>query len=177
MNSLLLLASVLTPQPVELIDPMAAKVPRVLTPTELRKAYITVAAKSSKTARPKPKPEGIVPELAAVYYEISRVDRISFREKKRMRITLKARMEKVRDDLLRERFRAKTSLKKPLNGTEQQNADALIDLIQNTIAPDSWDVAGGLGTIRYFGLLRALVVRTTGEGHHQVGGLINALEQ
>ncbi len=41
----------------------------------------------------------------------------------------------------------------------------LVDLIQRTIAPDSWDVRGGPGSIYYWRPGRALVVRQTTEVH------------
>jgi hypothetical protein len=56
-----------------------------------------------------------------------------------------------------------------------QNAQQLIDLIQATIAPTSWDVNGGLGTIMYFAPKQVLVVRQTGDVHEQVGGAIRGL--
>ena len=167
MDCILLLASVLTPQPTGMID-----IAQPLSPAELRAAYLTVASRSSKNA----KPDNIVPELIAVYWEINRVKGISFRERKRMRTTLKSRLEKIQDRLRRERPTSRSVRAKALSGTEQQNADALIELIQNTIEPDSWRDNGGKGTIMYFSLLRALVVRQTGEGHHQLGGLLNQLK-
>ncbi|MHC4181294.1 MAG: hypothetical protein ACYSWU_27675, partial [Planctomycetota bacterium] len=48
----------------------------------------------------------------------------------------------------------------------------LVDLIQQTIAPQTWDVNGGLGSIYYWRPGRALVIRQTGEVHDQVGGLL-----
>lgn len=53
----------------------------------------------------------------------------------------------------------------------------LVDLIQKTIAPSTWDVNGGLGTIYYWRPGRALVVRQTGEVHHQMGGLLQQLRR
>lgn len=52
---------------------------------------------------------------------------------------------------------------------------ALVELIQNTIQPDHWNVNGGPGSIVYFAPLRCLVVRATGEVHHQVGGAVEGL--
>ncbi|MCA9070691.1 MAG: hypothetical protein KDA84_17295, partial [Planctomycetaceae bacterium] len=59
------------------------------------------------------------------------------------------------------------------------NAEAikLIDLIQNTIAPESWQIVGGKGSIYYFDLLKVLVVRQTGEVHHQLGGVLEQLRR
>jgi hypothetical protein len=51
----------------------------------------------------------------------------------------------------------------------------LVELIEATIAPSSWDTNGGAGTIRYFGPLRVLVVRQTSEVHGQLGDLLPQL--
>jgi hypothetical protein len=61
-----------------------------------------------------------------------------------------------------------------------QNADyglQLVDLIERTIAPSTWEVNGGLGTIYYFRPLRALVVRQTDEVHGQIGDMIEQLHR
>jgi hypothetical protein len=62
-----------------------------------------------------------------------------------------------------------------LAGTTNRNAQELIDLIQNVIAPSSWDVNGGLGTIMYFAPKQVLVIRARGDIHEQVGETIEAL--
>ena len=51
----------------------------------------------------------------------------------------------------------------------------LVDLIERTINPAFWDVAGGPGTIVYYRPLQCLVVRATSEVHGQVGGLVGDL--
>ncbi|MBC8350624.1 MAG: hypothetical protein H8E66_01470 [Planctomycetes bacterium] len=51
----------------------------------------------------------------------------------------------------------------------------LVALIERTIAPEFWDVAGGPGTIFYYAPLRVLVVRATSEVHHDVGGVLGAV--
>ena len=53
----------------------------------------------------------------------------------------------------------------------------LVELIQITIAPDTWDVNGGLGTIVYFAPGKSLVVRQTSEVHGNLGGLIRDLRK
>ena len=53
----------------------------------------------------------------------------------------------------------------------------LVDLIQKTIAPSTWDVNGGLGTIYYWRPGRALVVRQTGEVHEQMGNALGQLRR
>lgn len=53
----------------------------------------------------------------------------------------------------------------------------LVELIQKTIAPASWDVNGGLGAIYYWPSNHALVVRQTGEVHNEVGQVLEQLEK
>ena len=60
-------------------------------------------------------------------------------------------------------------------GALRSNAQDLIDLIQNTIAPDSWDVNGGRGTIVYWEPGFALVVRQTDDVHEEIGGVLRVL--
>ena len=62
-------------------------------------------------------------------------------------------------------------------GTVSDHAQELIDLIQRTISPQSWDVNGGQGSMFYYRPLMALVVRTTSEVHGDVGGLLEALRR
>ncbi len=62
-------------------------------------------------------------------------------------------------------------------GAVTDHAQELIDLIQRTISPQSWDVNGGQGSMFYYRPLMALVVRTTSEVHGDVGGLLEALRR
>jgi hypothetical protein len=62
-----------------------------------------------------------------------------------------------------------------LEQAAQVNGDALVDLIQKTIAPESWDINGGPGSIVYYGNFRALVVRQSEEGHSDVSNLLKVL--
>jgi hypothetical protein len=59
-------------------------------------------------------------------------------------------------------------------GAPADNGQILVDLIQNTIAPKSWDVNGGNGSIYYWQQQHAIVVRNTSEVH---GEISDALEQ
>jgi hypothetical protein len=62
-------------------------------------------------------------------------------------------------------------------GQPPDNGPALVDLIQRTISPASWDVNGGPGSIVYFRPSRALVVRQRSEVHEQLQGVVRALRQ
>lgn len=55
--------------------------------------------------------------------------------------------------------------------------DLLINLIQNTVAPDTWSNVGGPGTIQYFPLGMALVVNQTQDVQEQVQDLLAALRK
>ncbi|REK12953.1 MAG: hypothetical protein DWQ37_10015 [Planctomycetota bacterium] len=55
------------------------------------------------------------------------------------------------------------------------NAEQLIELIQTTIAPASWQVNGGQGTIMYFAPKQVLVIRQTGGVHNQLGQALGGL--
>jgi hypothetical protein len=57
------------------------------------------------------------------------------------------------------------------------NGQELVDLIQSVIAPSSWDINGGPGSIYYWRPFHALVVRQTGEVHEQIGGTLEQLEK
>ena len=67
------------------------------------------------------------------------------------------------------------------NNELEKAADAngadLVDLIQKTVDPASWDVNGGVGSIVYFNNLRVLVVRQTGDGQEDVGGVLGGLQE
>jgi hypothetical protein len=68
------------------------------------------------------------------------------------------------------------------NGTAgaMQSDDAgqqLVELIQQTIAPQTWDVNGGPGSIYYWRPGRALAIRATEEVHEEIGGLLEQLQR
>ncbi len=55
------------------------------------------------------------------------------------------------------------------------HAPQLIELIQDTIAPDSWDVRGGQGVVRYWSMSHALVVRQSSSVHDSLERLLDDL--
>lgn len=57
----------------------------------------------------------------------------------------------------------------------EDNAQQLIELIQRTINPDSWDINGGPGSIFYYSQLQCLVIRATSEVHEGIGGVVGGL--
>ena len=57
------------------------------------------------------------------------------------------------------------------------DGEALVELIEQVIAPASWEVNGGRGVIIYFKSRRVLVVRQRGEAHEALGELIEGLNR
>ncbi|MEM6469663.1 MAG: hypothetical protein AAF802_08830 [Planctomycetota bacterium] len=55
------------------------------------------------------------------------------------------------------------------------NGWELIELIKRIIDPNFWSDRGGNGTIQYFALSRALVIRATSDHHQQIKDLLDAL--
>jgi hypothetical protein len=53
----------------------------------------------------------------------------------------------------------------------------LVQLIQETIAPPTWDVNGGPGTVYYYRPPRVLVIRQTSEVHGQLRGVLGQLRR
>jgi RNA polymerase sigma factor (sigma-70 family) len=60
---------------------------------------------------------------------------------------------------------------------EGAEAKALIQVITRTVEPESWDVAGGKGTIEYLSPAASLVIRHTPDTHQQVQILLEALHK
>ncbi len=65
----------------------------------------------------------------------------------------------------------------PGGGAVEDEGQALVDLIQRTIVPDSWDVNGGPGTIIYYRPLHVLVIRAPQDVHGHVGQVLNDLRR
>ncbi len=53
-------------------------------------------------------------------------------------------------------------------GSVEENLEKLVELIKNTIEPESWDDTGGKGTIRIW--RQSLVIRNNIEVHEKIGG-------
>jgi len=156
-----------------------------------REQYRDLMKRSSRRADPDP--YEIVPPLIALFHSLTDVERMSHAEKTRMRRAMKARLEQLQTRLERDVRRAER------NGHESEgktDADAiarpgslngpgaaggrgqeLIRLIQTTIAPDSWDINGGNGSIFFYSRLNALIIRQTDGVHRQVGTTLEQLRR
>ena len=65
----------------------------------------------------------------------------------------------------------------PSAGGAQADSQSLIDLIQNTIAPDSWQATGGPGAIAPFFTNLSLVISQTQEVHEEIADLLEQLRR
>lgn len=68
----------------------------------------------------------------------------------------------------------------PLGGAANQPPDAgeqLVELIRQTVAPESWVENGGSGSMYYWWPGRALIVRQTDEVHEQIADLLRQLQR
>ena len=62
-------------------------------------------------------------------------------------------------------------------GGPRHMGEELVELIQTTIAPDSWEVNGGPGTIQYWRNGMSLIIRQTDEVHGEIDDLLRQLER
>ena len=51
----------------------------------------------------------------------------------------------------------------------------LVELIQQTISPATWDINGGNGAIAYFAPVQSLVVSAPESVHYQIADLLSQL--
>jgi hypothetical protein len=143
-----------------------------------REAYRRVMQASAEQQRPDP--AEVVPDLAGLYVALDDAAVLGSSERSSLRHRVKFRLEQIRDDLLRAQVRVRrprTNVSAKGGAAVPPGAAQLIQLIQTTIEPDSWAINGGRGTITYFAPLQVLVIRQTGEVHHQIGGTLGALRQ
>lgn len=173
-------------------SPVMTAAGSVRTPQEIRESYKKVVLQAHP--RNNPDPYQLAPKLLAVYWELMDPRSLPAGERARKKRALKAKLEDVRNKLALARVRANREIQRAKrraarSGDETDtagtasaaggaaavaaSATALINLIQNTIQPESWQVNGGLGTISFFGNpLYVLVIRNTGDVHHQIGGVL-----
>ena len=63
------------------------------------------------------------------------------------------------------------------NELAQVGGEQLVEVIQKTIRPDSWEENGGRGTIYYWNNHRVLIIRQTPQVHGEVGGVMRQLRR
>ncbi len=64
-----------------------------------------------------------------------------------------------------------------LTAATAQQAQQLVDLIESTVMPSSWQASGGTGAVKYFAPGMVLVISATDQVHEQVGGVLGDLRK
>lgn len=148
--------------------------------------------------------ERSVSDLVHVYRRLERAEGLAATESARMRRGLKSRLEQMRDRLIRAKRQrdAEAARNAAAKGGDRRlrpglkdaaeredgtfpgggslttaRAQQLIDLITNTIEPESWETNGGKGRIMFYSPLNVLVIRATGEAHGQTGDVLEQLRR
>ncbi len=144
-------------------------------------------------------PQRLIRQMLSVYRRLERAPGLSAARRRELQNMLARRMVEQAKRMVRRIKRGKASaagsaslraVSYAANGSatsrssaggaavpEQDRARQLIELIQRTICPDSWDVNGGRGTIYYYAPAHALVVRQRGEIHRELRGLLRQLRK
>ena len=152
------------------------------TRAEIRDLYRDLLKKTAR--REHPNPYEFTESLVALHRAIGGCERMSHAERTRLHTSVEGRLKQLLVLLKRDIRRlpketgakAVRDVKTSLNGpAEIRNAMQLINLIQATIEPDSWDVNGGKGSIQFYSPLNVLVIRNTSEVHGSVGGGLQKL--
>jgi len=65
----------------------------------------------------------------------------------------------------------------PTGGGNQADFQSLIELIQNTVAPTTWNTVGGTGAIQQFATNLSIVVSQTQEVHEEIADLLEQLRR
>lgn len=131
-------------------------------------------------------PFAITPKLVSLYVELSEPGALPYGERKVKYRALRLRLLKMHN-----RLAPIADGSRRIHGTRPvgrhpesaaggagtlARARQLIRLIRSVIAPESWDVNGGDNSIQFYAPLNVLVVRASGEVHHQIGGVLPALK-
>jgi hypothetical protein len=71
--------------------------------------------------------------------------------------------------------RAQSAANRPGAAATVDYGPDLVELIQQTISPATWDINGGNGSIVYFAPLQVIVVSAPATTHDQIGDVLGQL--
>ncbi|MEX0703767.1 MAG: hypothetical protein WD069_16840 [Planctomycetales bacterium] len=132
----------------------------------------------------RPDPHEFVPRLVELRGRVAIDSALHAIERRRMTRGLDVRLVEMHTRLRHEVSRAERDAKRAARTPSAEGGAALpraaldlIGLIETTVAPETWAINGGRGTITYWGPGMALVIRQTGEAHHQVGGTLQQMRR
>lgn len=114
------------------------------------------------------------PNAVAVYRRLAASNALPSADLRHLKSRLRGRLLELRNVLQRRLVREERSRASRAGGGAGP-AQELIEMIQTTIAPESWAVNGGKGTMMFYAPQNALVIRQTAEAHEQIGATLRQL--
>ena len=165
-----------------------------LNPQQVRDA-VHLVLKREATAENADQRAAAIRDLSKLYLGIAKDDELAEKSRLRLKAIVYRRLMSVKGDLEQNirrheddpkadvaRFPVGESLANDEQsarggGVVRDHGETLVELIQNVISPDHWDVNGGPGSIVYYAPLKVLVVRASGDVHGHVGGLFDGLRR
>lgn len=132
--------------------------------------------------------QAAVRELTQVHRELKQDDSLAATERAELQRTVSQRLSALAGQLRRRLPQASQHIlgqqnnpfaagfgQQPNQGQGVDPAQELIELIQDTIGPSTWDVRGGQGVIRFWGSGQALIIRQSSDVHGALAQLIEDL--
>ncbi len=105
---------------------------------------VTRVLRAANRANGRPS-RAIVTSLTTTYDQLARSEKVPAADRRRLQERLRSRM--VEQELA---LRAEKQAEGSLAGGVANDAEMLINLIQTTVSPESWEINGGRGSIVYF---------------------------
>ncbi|MEX0718462.1 MAG: hypothetical protein WD066_17850 [Planctomycetaceae bacterium] len=163
-------------------DPSENAADETTTAADLKAEHLSLMRRTARSQ--KPDPHECVTPLVGFRARLAADATLPLLQRRRLTRALDGRLVEMHTRLRHEIIRAERDAKRA-PGTRMTAGGAavppaaseLIDLIETTVAPDTWAVNGGQGTISYWRPGMALVIRQTGEVHHQIGGTLGQLRR
>ncbi|MBL8828683.1 MAG: hypothetical protein JNM18_17010 [Planctomycetaceae bacterium] len=182
LDELLLGASSISPQASFAVDSVPAA---TRTGDELRAAVKASLAQSLVNGQVVTD-GAVVHELTSVFRDLKQDDSLAATERAALQRAVTQRLSAISGQLQRrlpqagqhilgQQFNPFANIGQPAQGNQPQGSDPaqeLIDVIQDTIAPTSWEQRGGQGVIRFWGPGHALIIRQSTDVHGALAQLI-----
>lgn len=182
LDELILGASSIAPQASFAADPVA---PVTRSGDKLRAAVKASLAQSLVNGQVVAD-ESVVHELTRIFRDLRQDDSLVATERAELQRAVSQRLSAIAGQLRRrlpqagqhilgQQFNPFANLNQPAQGNQPQSIDPaqeLIEVIQDTIAPTSWDTRGGQGVIRFWGPGHALIIRQSSDVHGALAQLI-----
>jgi hypothetical protein len=173
--------------------PVTSEAPK-LAPQQVRDA-VSLVLEREATAKTPAERAAAIRDLSKLYVAICRDTDLARDQRLKLKAKVYSRLVSIKEDLEWNIKRHQEDPKAELpmypvgeslseqtpqpqgGGAVTDYGETLVELIQATISPASWDVNGGPASIVYYPNLKVLVVRASGDVHGHVGGLFDGLRR